>query len=70
MFNGAAAFLAIALLAAVTGYPRIAGMSVNIAWILFLFGLVFSAVFFVPKQGHAQARAHARGRRMWRRRPD
>lgn len=70
MFNAAAAFLAIALLAAVTGYPGLAGMSVNVAWILFLFGLVFSAVFFVPKQGHAQARVSARGRQMWRRRRD
>jgi len=45
MFGGAAAFLVIALVAAVTGYSGIAGMSFNIAWILFLFGLVFAAVF-------------------------
>ena len=45
MFGGAAAFLVIALLAAATGHAGIAGMSFNIAWILFLFGLVFAAVF-------------------------
>jgi uncharacterized membrane protein YtjA (UPF0391 family) len=45
MFGGAAAFLVIALVAAATGHAGIAGMSFNIAWILFLFGLVFAAVF-------------------------
>ena len=45
MFGGAAACLFIALVAAAMGYAGIAGMSFNIAWILFLFGLVFAAVF-------------------------
>jgi uncharacterized membrane protein YtjA (UPF0391 family) len=45
MFGGAAAFLVIALVAAAVGYAGIAAMSFSIAWILFLFGLVFAAVF-------------------------
>jgi uncharacterized membrane protein YtjA (UPF0391 family) len=45
MFGGAAAFLVSALVAAAIGYAGIAAMAFNIAWILFLFGLVFAAVF-------------------------
>jgi uncharacterized membrane protein YtjA (UPF0391 family) len=45
MFGGAAGFLVIALVAAAVGYAGIATMSFSIAWILFLFGLVFAAVF-------------------------
>jgi uncharacterized membrane protein YtjA (UPF0391 family) len=45
MFGGATAFLVIAIVAAAMGYGGIATMSFNIAWILFLFGLVFAAVF-------------------------
>lgn len=45
MFGGAAAFLVIALVAAAMGYAGVAGMSFNIAWILFLFGLVFAVIF-------------------------
>jgi uncharacterized membrane protein YtjA (UPF0391 family) len=48
MFGGAAAFLVIALVAAVVD-PGIAGMAFNIAWILFLFGLVFEALFAFSK---------------------
>jgi uncharacterized membrane protein YtjA (UPF0391 family) len=48
MFGGAAAFLAMALVAAVVD-PGIAGMAFNIAWILFLFGLVFEALFSFSK---------------------
>lgn len=45
MFGGAAAFLGIAIVAVISGYTELAAMSMNIAWILFLFGLVFAALF-------------------------
>lgn len=47
MFGGAAAFLGIALVAVVLGYSGLAAMLMNIAWILFLFGLVFAALFSI-----------------------
>jgi uncharacterized membrane protein YtjA (UPF0391 family) len=50
MFGGAAAFLVIGIVAAVTGHSAIAGTSLTIAWILFLFGLIFAALFFVAGQ--------------------
>ncbi|HEX6260897.1 MAG TPA: DUF1328 domain-containing protein [Woeseiaceae bacterium] len=50
MFGGAAAFLVIAIVAAVTGHSAIAGTSLTIAWILFLFGLIFAAIFFLAEQ--------------------
>jgi uncharacterized membrane protein YtjA (UPF0391 family) len=57
MFGGAAAFLVIALVAAVVGDAGIAGMSFNIAWILFLFGLVFEALFSFS-EGRGQSSRH------------
>jgi uncharacterized membrane protein YtjA (UPF0391 family) len=57
MFGGAAAFLVIALVAAVVGDTGIGGMSLNIAWILFLFGLIFEALFSFSK-GRAQSSRH------------
>jgi len=50
MFGGAAAFLAIALIAAVLGFSGIAAASINISWVFFLFGLIFAAVFYVVDQ--------------------
>ncbi len=47
MFGWAITFLIVALIAAVLGFGGIAGMSVNIAWILFVVGLILSIVFFV-----------------------
>lgn len=47
MFGGALAFLLIAVIAALLGYTGFAAMSMNIAWILFLFGLVFAAFFSI-----------------------
>jgi uncharacterized membrane protein YtjA (UPF0391 family) len=44
MFGAAAAFLVIALVAAAMGSPGVAGMLINIAWILFLFGAIFAAL--------------------------
>jgi uncharacterized membrane protein YtjA (UPF0391 family) len=47
MLYWAAVFLVIALLAAVLGFSGIAGVSMNIAWILFVVGLILAVVFFV-----------------------
>ena len=47
MLYWAAVFLVIALVAAVFGFSGIAGLSMNIAWILFLVGLILAVVFFV-----------------------
>jgi uncharacterized membrane protein YtjA (UPF0391 family) len=49
MFGAAAAFLVIALVAAAMGSPGVAGMLINIAWILFLFGVIFAAL--LPASG-------------------
>lgn len=54
MFGGAAAFLAIALIAAVLGFSGIAATSINIAWVFFLFGMIFAAVFYVVEQRQRQ----------------
>jgi uncharacterized membrane protein YtjA (UPF0391 family) len=42
----AAVFLIIALVAAVLGFSGIAGTAVNIAWILFVVGLIVAVIFF------------------------
>jgi uncharacterized membrane protein YtjA (UPF0391 family) len=47
MLYWAAVFLVIALVAAVLGFSGVAGISMNIAWILFIVGLIFAVVFFV-----------------------
>jgi uncharacterized membrane protein YtjA (UPF0391 family) len=47
MFNWAIIFLVIALVAAVFGFSGIAGAATNIAWILFVVGLVLALVFFL-----------------------
>jgi len=47
MLYWAAVFLVVALIAAVLGFTGIAGLSMNIAWILFVVGLIFAIVFFV-----------------------
>ena len=47
MFYWAAVFLVIALVAAVLGFGGIAGVSSNIAWILFVVGLIIAAVLFL-----------------------
>jgi uncharacterized membrane protein YtjA (UPF0391 family) len=47
MFYWAAVFLIIALVAAVLGLGGIAGLSANIAWTLFVVGLIVALVFFV-----------------------
>ena len=47
MIYWAAVFLIIALVAAVLGFSGIAGTAVNIAWILFVVGLIVAVIFFV-----------------------
>lgn len=47
MIGWAATFLIIALVAAVLGFTGVAGVATNIAWILFLIGLVLALVFVV-----------------------
>jgi len=47
MLSWAVTFFIIAIIAAILGFSGIAGAAVNIAWILFVVGLVLSLVFFV-----------------------
>ena len=47
MINLAITFLIIALIAALLGVTGVAGIAVEIAWILFVVGLVLSIVFWV-----------------------
>lgn len=47
MFNWAIIFLIVGLVAAVFGFTGIAGAATNIAWILFVVGLVLALVFFI-----------------------
>jgi len=45
MIAWAATFLVIALIAAVLGFTGIAGVATNIAWVLFVVGLILAIVF-------------------------
>jgi uncharacterized membrane protein YtjA (UPF0391 family) len=47
MFNWAIIFLVVALVAGVLGFSGIAGTATQIAWILFVVGLVMAVVFFL-----------------------
>ncbi len=47
MFGWAITFLIVALIAAALGFSGIAGTAVNIAWILFVVGLILAIVFLV-----------------------
>ncbi len=47
MIGWAITFLVVALIAAVLGFSGIAGMAANIAWILFVVGLILAVVFFI-----------------------
>lgn len=47
MFSWAITFLIIAIIAGVLGLSGIAGTATNIAWILFVVGLVISVMFFI-----------------------
>jgi uncharacterized membrane protein YtjA (UPF0391 family) len=45
MIGWAATFLIVALVAAVLGFTGIAGVATNVAWILFVVGLILAVVF-------------------------
>lgn len=47
MISWAVTFLIIAIIAGVLGLSGIAGTATNIAWILFVVGLIFALVFMV-----------------------
>jgi uncharacterized membrane protein YtjA (UPF0391 family) len=47
MFYWAAVFLVIGIVALVLGLGGLAGVSMQIAWILFIVGLIVAVVFFV-----------------------
>ena len=47
MMSWALMFLVVAIIAAVLGFGGIAGTATNIAWVLFVVGLVLAVVFFV-----------------------
>ena len=47
MIGWAATFLIIALIAGVLGFTGVAGAAVNIAWILFVVGIILAIVFML-----------------------
>ena len=47
MMSWAVTFFVIAIIAAVFGFSGIAGTAVNIAWILFVVGLILAVVFVI-----------------------
>ena len=47
MLYWAAVFFVIALVAALLGFTGLAGTAVNIAWILFVVGLIVAVVFLI-----------------------
>jgi uncharacterized membrane protein YtjA (UPF0391 family) len=51
MIYYALAFLIVALISAVLGFSGISGTAANVAWILFVVGLVLAIVFFVRGEG-------------------
>lgn len=47
MINWAITFLIVAIIAGLLGFSGIAGAATNIAWILFVVGLVVAAIMFL-----------------------
>ena len=47
MLHWALTFLVVAVVAALLGFSGIAGAATNIAWVLFVVGLIMAAVLFV-----------------------
>lgn len=47
MLSWALTFLVIAIIAALLGFSGVAGAATNIAWLLFVVGLVVALVFFI-----------------------
>jgi uncharacterized membrane protein YtjA (UPF0391 family) len=47
MLSWALTFLIIAIVAGIFGFSGIAGTATNIAWILFVVGLILAVIFFI-----------------------
>lgn len=47
MFQWALLFLVVAIIAGLLGFSGIAGTATNIAWLLFVVGLVLAVIFFI-----------------------
>ena len=47
MLSWAMTFLIIAIIAGVLGFSGIAGTATNIAWILFVVGLIMAVIFWI-----------------------
>ncbi|MBK1705192.1 DUF1328 domain-containing protein [Halochromatium glycolicum] len=47
MFQWALTFLIVAIVAGLLGFSGIAGAATNIAWLLFIVGLVLAVIFFI-----------------------
>lgn len=47
MLKWALIFLIVALVAAALGFGGVAGLSMEIAWVLFVVGLIIAAVLFI-----------------------
>ena len=47
MFSWALIFLIVAIVAGVLGFSGVAGAATNIAWILFVVGLIVAAILFI-----------------------
>lgn len=50
MFSWALVFLIVAIIAGVLGFSGIAGAATNIAWVLFVVGLILALVFFLKRK--------------------
>jgi len=47
MINWAVTFLIVAIIAGLLGFSGIAGAATNIAWVLFVVGLIVAAIMFL-----------------------
>ena len=47
MFNWALTFLIVAIIAAVLGFSGVAGTATDIAWTLFVVGIILSIIFYM-----------------------
>lgn len=50
MFSWALVFLIVAIVAGLLGFTGIAGAATNVAWILFVVGLILAVIFFLKKK--------------------
>jgi uncharacterized membrane protein YtjA (UPF0391 family) len=51
MFQWALVFLIVAIIAGLLGLSGVAGAATNIAWLLFLVGIVLAVIFFIRGRG-------------------